>query len=114
MLPNAERNPLLTLERAIVIIAFFLGSFFGNQLGNRLGHRNRTYLILTTFIQSCFLFGASGIALSRPEGEVPTFTWWPPIMMFCAMSFGLQSIAGQKMVSAPFATVSPIDLRVVS
>jgi len=86
MLPNAETKPLQTLERVVVITSFFLGSFFGNTIGNKLGHRSRSYLVLTTMIQAALVFGASGIMLSRPESEEPTFQYWPAIMMFVSSS----------------------------
>lgn len=77
MLPNADRHPLLTLERALSIIAFILGSLVGALGGRRWGDRNRAWLMATSFIQSLTLFGAAGILLSRPEEEPPSFHYWP-------------------------------------
>lgn len=105
MLPNAERFPLLTLERAMSVISFIIGSFVGGLLGNRFGHSTRRWVTLSALLQSFLLFGAAGILLSRPEAESPSFHYWPPIIVLTSFSMGMQSIAAQKLSSPAFATV---------
>ncbi|PWN91156.1 hypothetical protein FA10DRAFT_265035 [Acaromyces ingoldii] len=104
MLPGVERYPLLTLERALSVISFILGSFVGALGGRRWGDRNRSWLIASSLLQSFALFGAAGILLSRPEDEAPSFTYWPGTIVLVAFSMGMQSIAAQKLVSPAFAT----------
>lgn len=105
MIPSAETQPLLTLLRILSVVAFFLGSLVGFQFGRKLGHQKRSWMIASSVIQSAFLFGASGILLSRPESEVPTFQYYPGVIVLTAFSMGMQSIAAQKLVSPAFATV---------
>ena len=106
MLPNAETFPLLTLERALSICSFLLGSFLGAKGGQRWGDKKRGWQATSALIQSIFLFGASAILLSRPEDEQPNFRYWPGVIVMTAFSMGMQSIAAQKLVSPAFATVS--------
>lgn len=80
MLPGAERFPLLTLERAISILAFVLGSLVGSLGGRRWGDRVRGWQVTTALVQSVTLWGAAGILLSRPEAEQPSFRYWPGII----------------------------------
>uniref|UniRef100_V5EX03 Uncharacterized protein n=1 Tax=Kalmanozyma brasiliensis (strain GHG001) TaxID=1365824 RepID=V5EX03_KALBG len=100
VIPGVEQQPLLTLLRILSVIGFFIGSF----LGRRMGHQKRIWLILSSIIQSIFLFGAAGILLSRPKEELPTFEWYPGVIVLVAFSMGMQSIKAQKLVSPAFAT----------
>lgn len=104
IIPGAETQPLLTLLRILSVIGFFLGSLIGFQLGRRVGHQKRSWLILSSMIQSAFLFGGAGILLSRPKNEMPTFEWYPGVIVLVAFSMGMQSILAQKLVSPAFAT----------
>lgn len=104
IIPGAERQPLLTLLRILSVIGFFLGSYVGFHLGRRVGHQKRSWLILSSMIQSAFLFGGTGILLSRPKHEMPTFEWYPGVIVLVAFSMGMQSILAQKLVSPAFAT----------
>ncbi|CDS01871.1 hypothetical protein [Sporisorium scitamineum] len=104
IIPGAERQPLLTLLRILSMIGFFLGSFAGFHLGRRVGHQKRSWPILSSVIQSAFLFGGAGILLSRPKNEMPTFEWYPGVILLVAFSMGMQSILAQKLVSPAFAT----------
>ena len=104
IIPGAERQPLLTLLRILSVIGFFMGSFFGFHLGRRVGHQKRSWLMLSSIIQSAFLFGGAGILLSRPKNEMPTFEWYPGVIVLVAFSMGMQSILAQKLVSPAFAT----------
>ena len=104
IIPGAETQPLLTLLRILSVIGFFIGSFTGFQLGRRVGHSKRSWLIISSMIQSAFLFGAAGILLSRPPDELPTFEWYPGVIVLVAFSMGMQSILAQKLVSPAFAT----------
>lgn len=89
MLPGVERYPLLTLERALSVISFILGSFVGALGGRRWGDRNRSWLIATSLLQSFTLFGAAGILLSRPEDEAPSFTYWPGTIVLVSLTHSL-------------------------
>ncbi|SAM81406.1 uncharacterized protein UBRO_02959 [Ustilago bromivora] len=71
IIPGAEQFPLLTLLRILSVVGF-LGSFIGFQLGRRIGHQRRVWLIVSSVIQSAFLFGGAGILLSRPKSEILT------------------------------------------
>lgn len=104
IIPGVERQPLLTLLRILSVIGFFLGSFTGFQLGRRVGHQKRSWLIVSSMIQGAFLFGGAGILLSRPKNEMPTFDWYPGVIVLVAFSMGMQSILAQKLVSPAFAT----------
>ncbi|EIM21138.1 hypothetical protein WALSEDRAFT_54722 [Wallemia mellicola CBS 633.66] len=104
MLPDYIREPLLTLERVISICAFFLGSFMSARLANYFGGRTRKSLFISSVIQSCFLWGASAILLTRPEDELPTFRYFPAVLALAAWSMGMQSGASQKLTSPAFAT----------
>ncbi len=104
IIPGAETQPLLTLLRILSVIGFFMGSFMGFQLGRRLGHQKRSWLILSSLIQSAFLFGGAGILLSLPQDAHPTFEWYPGVIVLVAFSMGMQSILAQKLVSPAFAT----------
>lgn len=104
IIPGAEQQPLLTLLRVLSVTGFFLGSFIGFQLGRRVGHQKRSWLILSSLIQSAFLFGGAGILLSRPKNEMPTFEYYPGVIVLVAFSMGMQSILAQKLVSPAFAT----------
>jgi len=106
MLPNAEKYPLMTLERALSVLSFLLGSFLGAKAGARWGDKNRGWQASSAVIQSIFLFGAAAILLSRPEDEPPSFRYFPGVVIMSAFSMGMQSIASQKLVSPAFATVS--------
>ncbi len=55
-------------------------------------------------IQSAFLFSGAGILLSRPKNELPSFDWYPGVIVLVAFSMGMQSILAQKLVSPAFAT----------
>ncbi|KAJ1585305.1 hypothetical protein NDA15_004988 [Ustilago hordei] len=105
IIPGAEQFPLLTLLRILSVVGFFLGSFIGFQLGRRIGHQRRVWLIVSSVIQSAFLFGGAGILLSRPKSEMPTFEWYPAVIVLVAFSMGMQSILAQKLVSPAFATM---------
>ncbi|KAJ9477900.1 NMO domain-containing protein [Pseudozyma hubeiensis] len=104
IIPGVERQPLLTLLRILSVTGFFLGSFVGFQLGRRVGHQKRSWLIVSSVIQSAFLFGGAGILLSRPKNEMPSFEWYPGVIVLVAFSMGMQSILAQKLVSPAFAT----------
>lgn len=104
IIPGSERHPLLTLLRSLSVIGFFLGSFFGFQLGRKFGHQKRGWLVLSSLIQSAFLWGAAGILLSRPRAELPTFQYYPGVILLVSFSMGMQSILAQKLVSPSFAT----------
>lgn len=104
MLPDAERFPLLTLERALSVISFIFGSFIGGKLGDRFGHSKRGWVAFSAFLQSCLLFGAAGILLSLPEDAMPTIHYWPPIIVMTSLSMGMQSVSAQKLSSPAFAT----------
>ncbi len=104
IIPGVEQQPLLTLLRILSVVGFFIGSFVGFQLGRRIGHQRRSWLILSSMIQSAFLFGGAGILLSRPKNEQPTFEWYPGVIVLVAFSMGMQSILAQKLVSPAFAT----------
>ncbi|PWN45308.1 hypothetical protein IE81DRAFT_364318 [Ceraceosorus guamensis] len=104
MLPQAEKFPLLTLERVLSILSFLLGSFLGALGGRRFGDRRRAWQVTTALIQSISLWGAAGILLSRPEDEAPSFRYYPGVIVLTAFSMGLQSISAQKLVSPAFAT----------
>lgn len=104
IIPGVERQPLLTLLRILSVAGFFLGSYVGFQLGRRIGHQKRSWLIVSSILQSAFLFGGAGILLSRPRDELPTFEWYPGVIVLVAFSMGLQSILAQKLVSPAFAT----------
>lgn len=104
IIPGAEQFPLLTLLRILSVVGFFLGSFIGFQLGRRIGHQRRVWLIVSSVIQSAFLFGGAGILLSRPKSEMPTFECYPGVIVLVAFSMGMQSILAQKLVSPAFAT----------
>ncbi|GAK63863.1 2-nitropropane dioxygenase [Moesziomyces antarcticus] len=104
IIPGVERQPLLTLLRILSVIGFFLGSLVGFQLGRRIGHQKRSWLILSSVIQSAFLFSGAGILLSRPKNELPSFDWYPGVIVLVAFSMGMQSILAQKLVSPAFAT----------
>lgn len=104
IIPGVERQPLLTLLRILSVIGFFLGSLVGFQFGRRIGHQKRSWLILSSVIQSAFLFGGAGILLSRPKNELPSFDWYPGVIVLVAFSMGMQSILAQKLVSPAFAT----------
>lgn len=104
ILPNAERFPLLTLERSLSVSSFIFGSFLGGKLGDHFGHSKRGWVAFSAFLQSCLLFGAAGILLSRPENETPTFQFWPPIIVLTSLSMGMQSVSAQKLSSPAFAT----------
>lgn len=112
MLPQAEKNPLLTLERALSVLSFFLGSYLGAKGGSRYGDKKRGWQACSAVIQSIFLFGASAILLSRPEDEAPTFRYWPGVIIMTAFSMGMQSIAAQKLISPAFATVSADSIEI--
>ncbi|MCO5565447.1 hypothetical protein L7F22_019120 [Adiantum nelumboides] len=104
MLPNAERFPLLTLERSLSVSSFIFGSFLGGKLGNHFGHSKRGWVAFSAFLQSCLLFGASAILLARPEDDIPSFHYWPPIIVMTSLSMGMQSVSAQKLSSPAFAT----------
>jgi MFS family permease len=106
MLPNEPKQPLITLLRALSVSSFFLGSMIGARLGARFGDKKRGWIVISSIIQSIFLFGASAILLSRPVDEAPNFQYWPGVVVMTAFSMGMQSIAAQKLVSPAFATVS--------
>lgn len=104
IIPGSEHFPLLTLLRSLSVVGFFLGSIFGFQLGRKYGHQKRNWLVLSSLLQSAFLWGAAGILLSRPKAEEPTFEYYPGIIVLVAFSMGMQSILAQKLVSPSFAT----------
>ena len=104
ILPNAERFPLLTLERSLSVSSFICGSFIGGKLGDRFGHSKRGWVAFSAFLQSCLLFGASAILLARPEDDQPSFQFWPPIIVMTSLSMGMQSVSAQKLSSPAFAT----------
>lgn len=106
MLPDAERYPLETLERAVSVTSFIFGSFIGATIGQKFGHQTRGWVSFSAFLQSLMLWGAAAILLALPDDVQPSFQYWPPIIMFTAMSMGLQSVTAQKLSSPAFATVS--------
>lgn len=104
MLPDSERQPLLTLERVLSIVSFFLGSFVASIGAKYCGDRTRKWLFLNSVLQSCLLWGAAAILLTRPEDEMPTFDYFPAILTLSAWSMGMQAAAAQKLTSPHFAT----------
>ena len=104
MLPHNENYPLMTLERVLSVVAFFLGSFSGSFGGRYFGTRTRKWLFISSILQSLLLWGAAGILLSRPEDEMPTFNYYPAVITLSAWSMGMQSVASQKLTSPAFAT----------
>ncbi|EOR04877.1 hypothetical protein J056_000229 [Wallemia ichthyophaga EXF-994] len=104
MLPDYQRHPLKTLMRILSIVAFFLGSFVSSVGGRYVGDRTRKWLFINSVLQSCLLWGAAGILLSRPEYEQPTFDYFPAVLTLAAWSLGMQAAASQKLTSPHFAT----------
>ncbi|PWN32206.1 uncharacterized protein FA14DRAFT_150510 [Meira miltonrushii] len=104
ILPNAEKFPLLTLERSLSVSSFICGSFLGGKLGDRFGHSKRGWVAFSAFIQSCLLFGAAIMLLCKPEDMLPTIHYWPPIIVMTSLSMGMQSVSAQKLSSPAFAT----------
>lgn len=105
MLPTAQRFPLETLERAISVLSFIVGSFIGGRIGARMGASTRGWLAVSALGQSLSLWGAAAILLALPDDVQPSFQYWPPIIMFTAFAMGLQSVTAQKLSSPAFATV---------
>ncbi|PWN49354.1 inosine monophosphate dehydrogenase [Violaceomyces palustris] len=104
IIPQAQTQPLLTLERILSVLSFFVASYVGYLGGQYFGHQKRKWLVMSSVIQSLFLWGAAIKLLTRPEGEEPSFSHFPPVIVLTAFSMGLQSIAAQKLVSPTFAT----------
>ena len=71
MLPHDETYPLMTLERVLSVVAFFLGSFSGSFGGRYFGTRTRKWLFISSILQSLLLWGAAGICAGmRGDGSL--------------------------------------------
>ncbi|KDN52220.1 hypothetical protein K437DRAFT_232586, partial [Tilletiaria anomala UBC 951] len=102
--PGLTRQPLEAVERAVTISTFLLSSFIGSLIARKIGQRRRAWLVLSSVLQSLFLWGTAGILLHLPDDVAPSFQWFPVILILTAFSMGLQSVTSQMVSSPPWAT----------
>lgn len=84
---STTKPALLTLLRFLSFASFFVASHLGAIVGRELkAERKRWYLMTQSMLQAVFLFGAAGLLWNRPENEDPSWQFYPPVIVFVALS----------------------------